>query len=582
VKLKRFILFLFLLQIIINAPVVSQTEKVPLYLVIKDNYTYEEIAVRGTVQSDSLSIRKQLGEVLEDLHQDGYLAASIDSIRFSDGRITAFCNRGVRFNWAKVSFDSIDSKVIRKAAINLNRYENKKINPHQMIRDQRKLVGIYENSGYPFASARLARMSFNGNMAEGIMLIEKGPLVRIDSIIIKGNAKISLKYLKKQIGLDKYDLYQEKKIMAISDRIKETTFLREIKPFEIEFRENSADIYTYLEKNRASQFNGIIGIIPNNEITGKLLLTGEVNFSLANLFGRGILFNMDWKKLEPLTQELNINSSYPYIFNSSIGVGINLSLLKQDTTYFRAEPEIELRYFFSGSNWFRLFYMSQLSTVTGSSGSSGTGPLPPFAEYNASLYGAGIRFSKLDYQFNPRRGIYVKGDVSIGSKKIRNDPDLESDIYEGVDKSTTKTVITGAIYAYLPLVGNFVLHLRSLDGVMLNKYLFANELFRLGGIQNIRGMDENSVTASSYVTGSVELRYLFEQQSNLFLFFDGCYWQRNIAAEFKQDTPIGFGIGMNLQTKAGIFTISWALGSQYGNPVNIGTAKVHIGYIQRF
>jgi hemolysin activation/secretion protein len=148
--------------------------------------------------------------------------------------------------------------------------------------------------------------------------------------------------------------------------------------------------------------------------------------------------------------------------------------------------------------------------------------------------------------------------------------------------SSTKTVITGGIYTYLPLGGNFVLHLRTLDGVMFNKYLFENELFRLGGIQNIRGMDENSVTASSYITGSIEFRYLFEEQSNLFLFFDGAYWQKDISAEFKEDTPIGFGIGMNLQTKAGIFTISWALGRQYGNPVNIGTAKVHIGYIQRF
>jgi outer membrane protein assembly factor BamA len=581
VKIKRSILTVLLLELILF-PAISQLEKFPVFLVITDNHPCQEIAVRGAVQPDSLSIQKQLGGVLEDMLQDGYLSASIDSIRFSDGRITAFCNRGLRFNWAKVSFDSIDSKVLRKAAINLNRYKNKKIDPHQLIRDQRKLVGIYENSGYPFASARLAKMSFNANIAEGTMLIDEGPLIRIDSIIIKGNAKVSLKYLKKQIGLDKYDLYQEKKIMAISDRIKETTFLREIKPFEIEFRKNSADIYTYLEKNRASQFNGIIGIIPNNEITGKLLLTGEVNFSLANLFGRGILFNMDWKKLEPLTQELNVNASYPYIFNSSIGVGINLSLLKQDTTYFRAEPEIELRYFFSGSNWIRLFYMSQVSSVSGSAGTFETGPLPPYAEYNASLYGAGIRFSRLDYQFNPRRGIYLRGDVSIGSKKIRKDPDIESDIYENVDMSSTKTVITGGIYTYLPLGGNFVLHLRTLDGVMFNKYLFENELFRLGGIQNIRGMDENSVTASSYITGSIEFRYLFEEQSNLFLFFDGAYWQKDISAEFKEDTPIGFGIGMNLQTKAGIFTISWALGRQYGNPVNIGTAKVHIGYIQRF
>ncbi len=506
-------------------------------MVITDNQPFQEFAVKGSVQNDSLVIEKYLGEVLDDLIRDGYIAASIDSVGFGtsidsvgfgNSGITAYCHKGMQFKWTKVSFDSIDTKVLRIAGIKIRDYKDKQIDPQRFIRDQKKLIGILENTGYPFASARLVNMSFKGNMAEGTMLIDKGPLIRIDSIIVKGNAKISQKYLKKQIGLDKYDLYQEKKIRAISDRIKETTFLKEIKPFEIEFRKNSADIYTYLDKNRANQFSGIIGIIPNNNITGKLLLTGEVSFNLANPFGRGILFNMNWKKLEPLTQELNVSGSYPFIFNSSIGIGMNLSLLKQDTTYFRAEPEVELQYFFSGSNLLRLFYMGQVSSLSGSRGTDEIATLPPYAMYNASLYGAGIKFSKLDYQFNPRKGFFIRGDVSIGSKKIKKDPQINSDVYANVDLSTTKTIFTSGLFVYLPLGKNFVFHIRNLNGFMLNKNLFENELFRLGGIQTLRGMDENSVTASSYIIGSLEFRYLFEEQSNLFLFFDGGYWRKDI------------------------------------------------------
>ena len=291
---------------------------------------------------------------------------------------------------------------------------------------------------------------------------------------------------------------------------------------------------------------------------------------------------MNWKKLEPLTQELNVSGSYPFVFNSSVGIGIDLSLLKQDTTYFRAEPEVELQYLFSGSNWLRLFYMGQVSSLSGSRGTDEITTLPPYAMFNASLYGAGIKFSKLDYQFNPRRGFSIRGDASIGSKKIKKDPEINSDVYANVDLSTTKTILTSGIYLYLPMGRNFVFHIRNLNGFMLNKNLFENELFRLGGIQTLRGMDENSVTASSYIIGSLELRYLFEEQSNLFLFFDGGYWRKDITTGITEDTPFGFGAGMNLQTRAGIFTISWALGSQFDNPINIGNAKVHIGYIQRF
>jgi hemolysin activation/secretion protein len=226
--------------------------------------------------------------------------------------------------------------------------------------------------------------------------------------------------------------------------------------------------------------------------------------------------------------------------------------------------------------------MSQVSSLSGKRGTDDITTLPPVAEYKASLYGAGIKFSKLDYLYNPRSGIYVRGDLSIGSKKIKKDPEINSDVYADLDLSTTKTVFTSGIYAFMPLGRNFVVHIRNLNGYMFNENLFENELFRLGGIQNLRGMDENSVTASSYIIGSLEFRYLFEEQSNLFLFFDGGYWQKNIPTGVTEDTPLGFGAGMNLQTRAGIFTISWAMGRQFDNPINIGNAKVHIGYIQRF
>jgi len=291
---------------------------------------------------------------------------------------------------------------------------------------------------------------------------------------------------------------------------------------------------------------------------------------------------MDWRKLEPLTQELNVSGSYPYIFNSSVGIGMNLFLLKQDTTYFRVEPKVELQYFFNGSNYIRIFYQNQASSLLNTSGLEEITTLPVYADYSTSLYGAGIKFNRLDYIFNPRKGIFLEGDMSVGSKKIKKNPDINDDVYEDLDLTTTKTVLTSGIYVYIPMGGNFVTHIKNLNGFMFNENLFENELFRLGGIRNLRGVDENSITASTFILGSLEFRYLFEEQSNLFLFVDGGYYQNKISSGEKEDTPLGFGAGMNLQTRAGIFTISYAMGRQFDNPVNIGNSKVHIGYIQRF
>lgn len=581
VKLQYNILCLLLLTIF-KVPVIAQTERIPLYLNITDGQQAEEVTVKSAIQNDSLIIIKNLTEVIDHFHRKGYLAASIDSIKPGKDKIIAYCHRGQPFKWIKVSFDSVDLAVMRKAKIRPGKYQNRQIDPSILYKDQQRLVSVLENAGYPFASVSLRNMKFEGNLAEGIMYVNRGPLIKIDSLIIKGDSKVSPKYLQKQIGIEKDDLYQERKITAISDRIKEIGFLREIKPFEIEFLDEKADIYTYLGKNRANQFNGIIGIIPNNKTTGKLLLTGDVSLNLINIFSRGIIFSMDWKKLEPLTQELNVSGSYPFIFNSSVGIGMNMFLLKQDTSYFRAEPEVELQYFFTGSNYIRIFYRSEGSSLLSTTGLENITSLPAYADYNTSLYGVGMRFNKLDYLYNPRRGIYVEADMSVGTRKIKKNPNINNDVYTNLELTSTKTIMTTGIYTYMPVWGNFVFHFKNLNGFIYNEALFENELFRLGGIRNLRGVDENSITASSYFLGSLELRYLFEEQSNLFLFFDGGYYQNKISVLEKEDIPLGFGAGMNLQTRAGIFTLSYAMGRQFNNPVNIATAKVHIGYIQRF
>jgi len=573
---------LFILFLFISLFVSAQTERIPLVLLITDTSPAGERILTRESSIDSFMVDRKLRELLSDFIHEGYLAASIDSINYEAGRIVAYCHKGLKYKWVKVTFDSVDPAVLRKANIRTKKYYNRWIDPRAIVRDQQRLFNFYENSGYPFASVRLDQMKFDGEQVEAGMVLEKGPLMKIDSIIIKGNARISPKYFERQIGIAHGDIYRERKIRAISDRIKEITFICEIKPFELEFFKGSADIYTYLENVKASQFNGIIGIIPNHEKTGRLLLTGDISFSLVNPFGRGTSFGLNWKKPEPFTQELKIQGSYPYILSSSVGIGFDFFFLKQDTTYFMAEPEAELRFFLEGSDYIRVFFRHQGSSLLSTAGFENITHLPSYADINTSLYGAGILLNRLDYFYNPRKGIFLEADLSIGKKKIRKSPEINEDVYEAIDLSTTKTIFDGFVSFFIPLGARFTLHVRNISGHIMNEHLFENELYRLGGIHNLRGVDESSILASTFILGTLEFRYLFEEQSNLFLFFDQGYYRKDLSSGFSEDTPMGFGAGMNLQTRAGIFTIIYAMGRQFDNPVNIGNAKMHFGYISRF
>ena len=46
--------------------------------------------------------------------------------------------------------------------------------------------------------------------------------------------------------------------------------------------------------------------------------------------------------------------------------------------------------------------------------------------------------------------------------------------------------------------------------------------------------------------------------------------------------PYGFGAGISFGTRAGVFSLSYALGSQRGNPILIRAAKIHFGFISLF
>ena len=79
-----------------------------------------------------------------------------------------------------------------------------------------------------------------------------------------------------------------------------------------------------------------------------------------------------------------------------------------------------------------------------------------------------------------------------------------------------------------------------------------------------------------------EYRFILEQNSYLLLFYNQV-WYEDISREvYFSDTPYGYGAGITFETKLGIFSFLYALGSQQGNPVEFRSAKVHFGLINYF
>lgn len=126
------------------------------------------------------------------------------------------------------------------------------------------------------------------------------------------------------------------------------------------------------------------------------------------------------------------------------------------------------------------------------------------------------------------------------------------------------------------------MNLGTKSGIVYNDRLFTNELFRIGGLKSLRGFDEESIYASTFSIGKIEYRFLLEQNSFLFAFINGAYYENKSRNFNLKDTPFGFGAGMNFETRIGIMSISYALGKQFSNPVYFRNAKVHFGIVNYF
>ena len=176
----------------------------------------------------------------------------------------------------------------------------------------------------------------------------------------------------------------------------------------------------------------------------------------------------------------------------------------------------------------------------------------------------------------------VDADVRAGKKTIKKNNALNENLYEDIALKTVKYFVTFQGDFYFSLVKRTAIKLGSQLGWLENENLFVNELFRLGGIRTLRGFNEESLFASFYSVGTIEFRYLLEQNSNIYVFFDQCYYERKMRDSYFHDSPYSFGAGISFQTKAGIFSLNYALGSEQGNPIQFKGAKIHFGFINYF
>lgn len=535
-----------------------------------------------TILADSGLVVKEINKILFQLRSDGYLAVSADSVIFNQHKVRAYIVTGERFKWASLSRGNVDERVWNETGRSEKRWVNTRITPENYAGIFKSLLAWYENHGYPFAELKLINRNWEGNTLSGQMHVEKNELITIDSVIVRGNAKLSRVYLQNYINVKNGDVYNESVIRSISIRLKELPMVNETAPFVVSFEGGKAVIILSLANRKASQADGIIGLLPDDNKKGKIKLSGDLRLKLISAFGRGEQVEINWKQPVANTQDLRARINYPFLFSTPFGVEGSLAIYKRDTSYIDVNLSGAVQYLLRGNSYLKLFVTNKKSSLLSSSSLRNATVLPPINDMVNTTYGLNLRREKTDYRLNPTTGYIVDVTAGAGRKKILKNSALNQELYANVKLNSESYQAELVADLFFPVGNRFVLN-TGVNAAWLNsKNIFQNEQYRIGGLKTLRGFDEESIYATQYYIGKAEFRYILDRNSFLQIFYNQAYYASETIGGSHYDKPLGFGAGITFETKLGIFSLNYAVGKQFNNPIQFRSAKIHFGIVNYF
>ncbi len=514
---------------------------------------------------DSLALVKYLYETKSLLLKKGFLEMSIDSLVCSkNGQCKAYLYLGSSCKKLNIRYNAKYTSLLKESR---SKYLNQsKMSGLDTDSENLKIIHYLQNNAYPFAKIKLDSLSIQDNTLSAFLDIQRGIRVQFNKVKLKGSLKLSNSFLYGYTGIKPSKSYKQSSLDELPQLLNKLNFAQVSQLPDIQIDSNKVDVTIYANKKKGNRFDGILAIVPNDKTSGKTLITGELNIFIQNIFRNGESIKFNWKKLQASSQDLDIQTNVPYLFKTPLGVDASLNLHKQDSTFLNANSHLSLLYFLKGSNYIGLQYKHKSSSVlTENPMLSDT-----YKSTQARTYGFVFKSQNLDFPWNPKKGYKVELSSSLGSKQEK-----------GNEKSVFQSDFLFSAKLYIPIFKQSTFLITNQTAGLISESIYNNELYRIGGLKTLRGFSESSIYASSYSVFNLEYRFIFEPKSALFIFFNGA-WIEKTQQTYFQDFPYGFGLGMFFNTKAGIFTISYALGKQKNEDIQLKNGKIHFGIINQF
>jgi outer membrane protein assembly factor BamA len=556
------------------------------------------VSLQRFVFPDSSACAVHIASLPSRLARMGFLEASVDSVWWLTTHAEILLHLGPRYLWHEVRIHSALADTLRSEGwgwfpkagdvADLTRYDS----------TAEAWVVSMGTRGFPFASIRLDSLQTTDAHMSARLMVDRGPLYRIDSITMDGKLKIRAGFLYRYLDIPRGSIYRTDRLAEISGKLSMLPFLREERPWEITRTGTGATLNLHLEPKKSNRIDGLIAFLPSNsQVGGKLLVAGEANLDLHNALGAGERLIANWQQLQVGSPRLQMAFEQPYIMGSRFEGDAKFMLFRKDSSFLNTDLSIGARYMLTQGRKGGIFYQRMSTTLLSVDTNliRSARSLPEFIDLSADLVGLSLEDDLTDRPLNPRRGLTWRVNASAGIRRVRQNTLITSLKQDAVGKpfdfsslydplANRRPVVRARMHAasFHPIGRQAAIKFGMQAGVILLKDPFRNELFQIGGYRTLRGFDEERIFSSGFGIGTVEFRWLTGPLSHFFAFTDiGYSADRSLAAR-SGNVYGGMGLGLRLETRAGLLDIAYAVGKRDGQPLDLRQSKIHFGIVSLF
>jgi outer membrane protein assembly factor BamA len=404
----------------------------------------------------------------------------------------------------------------------------------------------YLERGYFFAVVNLDGLRETSEGMSIIIKIDENRPFKHEYTQFLGNNITKSTTIEKIAKISANDVITPSKLNTYQNRLLKKAYISNCSIYPVNYNTLMIDV----EESNMTRIAGIAGYNSNNE---DYPLTGYVDFSFLNLFGTDREINFKWNQLQEEKSQIEFAYHDSGLLEYNFSADISLNRIEYDTLANQTDINFALNYDYF-NNQFGVIYGYSSYDVTSSSLEEGSETINSFGGF--------WNYQNVNDIYNPSKGQEVKIQLSYNNSSE--------------DKAGYNS--TSVEYGrFIPLRTRFSLYNRSEGKYSTKKELNHYNEYKLGGFSSLRGFQSEQFSGYFTLLNRTEIRYIFGQKNNLFVFGDCAYLEYNRNdVDIKKGNLFSVGVGMRLATRLGMLTFEYGLG--YNEEwTSISEGLIHFG-----